>query len=307
MKIILSGGSGQVGRLLSRAFVREGHECVILTRGTGRSLETEPYPGETGRVRFVAWDGHTRGPWCAEVDGADVVINLAGRSVDCRYTEANLRDMLRSRTESTRVIGEAIANANKPPQLWLQASTATIYAHRFDAANDEITGIIGGSEPGVPKHWKRSVEIGQAWEAALFEAPTPATRRVAMRSAMVMSPDAGGIFDAFATLCRFGMGHLGDGKAYVSWIHEHDFVAAVRFLMDESAVDGVVNLASPNPLPNKAFIGAVHAALGRRWSVQAPAWLLEIGAFFRRTETELLLTQLPALFWREPQFSAVLP
>ena len=167
MKIVLPGGSGQVGHILTRTLRREGRDCVVLTRRPVR---------RTDGVREVAWDGRTPGAWVAEIDGADVVINLAGRSVDCRYHERNLAEMTRSRVDSTRVVGEAIAVAKNPPRVWLQASSATLYAHRFDAPNDEATGQLGGNEPGVPALWKRSVDLIHDWEATVNAATTPRTR-----------------------------------------------------------------------------------------------------------------------------------
>src|SRR5262249_25821932 len=146
------GGSGQIGQVLARAFLAEGHEVVILCRSP-----------QVAAGRAVSWDGRTIGAWAREVDGADVVCNLAGRSVNCRYTAENLQAMGSSRVDSTRVIGEAIGRASRPPKVWLQMSTATIYAHRYDAPNDEASGIIGGGEPDVPAYWKTSVEIAQAW------------------------------------------------------------------------------------------------------------------------------------------------
>jgi uncharacterized protein len=280
MKIILPGGSGQVGRLLIRAFVRDGHECVVLTRRGAKAV--------TGALS-VGWDGRTLGSWTGELEGADVVINLAGRSVDCRYHERNLAEMMDSRVASTRVIGQAIATAKQPPRVWLQAGTATIYAHRFDAPNDEATGVIGGHEPGVPALWGKSIAIAQAWEAAVNMTPTPRTRKVILRSAMVMSPDRGGVFSVLAKLARLGLGRQGDGRQFVSWIHEHDFVAAVKFLIARDDLAGAFNLSSPQPLHNRDFMAVLHAAVGRRLGLPVPAWLLEIGAFLLRTETELIL------------------
>lgn len=280
MKIIIPGGNGQVGRLLIRAFVREGHECVVLTRRASAGI--------TG-ARVVAWDGRTLGPWVAELEGADVVINLAGRSVDCRYHERNLTEMMDSRVKSTRVLGQAIAAAKHPPRVWLQAGTATIYAHRFDAPNDEATGVIGGLEPGVPALWGRSIAIAQAWENEVRTATTPHTRKVILRSAMVMSPDRGGVFSVLARLACLGVGRQGDGRQFVSWIHEHDFVAAVKFVIARNDLKGEFNLCSPHPLPNREFMAALRVAVRRRWGLPVPAWILEIGAFFLRTETELIL------------------
>ncbi len=168
-------------------------------------------------VRQVLWDGRSAGPWHAEIDGADAVINLAGRSVDCRYHAKNRRDILESRVDSTRNIGAAIANARRPPRLWLQASTATIYAHRFDAPNDENSGIIGGQEQDVPDTWRFSIDVATAWERELDAAATPQTRKVAMRSAMTMSPDAGGVFDVLLRLVRMRLGGGGGGGGGARW------------------------------------------------------------------------------------------
>lgn len=267
--------------MLIRALVARGHECVNLTR------RVQQPPNRSARQVF--WDGSSAGKWFAEVDGADVVVNLAGRSVDCRYTRRNLDAMLRSRTESTRIIGEAIAVAKRPPRVWLQAGTATIYSHRFDAPNDDVSGEIGGHESDAPPLWRKSVDIALAWEAAQAAAQTPLTRKVVMRTAMVMSPDNGGVFSVLARLCRFGLGRHGDGRQYVSWIHEHDFCATVNMLVHREDLAGAFNLSSPHPLPNREFIAGLHSALGVSLSIPLPQLLLEVGAFFMRTETELLL------------------
>jgi uncharacterized protein (TIGR01777 family) len=224
------------------------------------------------------------------VDGADVVINLAGRSVNCRYTASNLEAILRSRVESTRAVGLAISSAERPPRVWLQASTATIYAHRADAPNDEATGIMGGGEPGVPRYWDFSIRVAREWEQALADADTPRTRRVAMRSAMVMSPDRGGIFDTLLTLVRRGLGgRAGDGRQYVSWVHDTDFVNAVSWLIGTDTIEGAVNIASPNPLPQAVFMRTLRKSAGVPIGLPATKWMLEIGAFFMRTDTELVL------------------
>lgn len=224
------------------------------------------------------------------VDGSDVVINLAGRSVSCRYTAGNLRAMMASRVNSARVVGQAIAAAAQPPRVWLQMSTATIYAHRFEAANDEATGLIGGSEPGVPDYWAYSVDIARNWERAQAEAPAPRTRKVALRSAMVMSPDRGGVFDVLRGLTRLGLGGpVAGGTQYVSWIHDEDFVRAVEFLIDRGDIDGPVNLASPGPLRHREFMRTLRAAQGVPVGLPATRWMAELGAFALRSDTELLL------------------
>lgn len=279
MKILLPGGSGQVGAILARHFHARGHEVVVLAR-TPRQA---PW-------RTAVWDGRSVGDWAAELDGADVVINLAGRSVNCRYTAANRREMMDSRVESTRALGEAIARAACPPRVWLQASTATIYAHRFDAANDELAGIIGGGEPDAPASWRFSIDIATAWEKACNDADTPRTRRVLLRSAMTMSPDRGGIFDALLGVVRKGLGGpAAGGRQYVSWIHEHDFVRAVERLIVREEVSGAVNPSSPNPLPYREFMRELRRAWGTPIGLPATRWMLEIGAVLMRTETELML------------------
>ncbi|MFJ3658684.1 TIGR01777 family oxidoreductase [Streptomyces nigra] len=277
MKIVIPGGTGQVGTMLNRALSAAGHEVVVLTRRPGRAGE-------------VGWDGTTLGPWAAEIDGSDVVVNLAGRSVSCRYTAPNLKAMMDSRVRSTEVVGEAIAGAARPPRVWLQMSTATVYAHRFDAPNDEATGVIGGQEPDVPGYWSYSVDIAKAWERALDEADTPDTRKVALRAAMVMSPDRGGVFDVLLRLVRLGLGGpVAGGRQYVSWIHEHDFVRAVEYLIARDDLSGPVNLAAPEPLPQRAFMSALRSAAHVPVGLPATKAMAEIGAFALRSDTELLL------------------
>lgn len=279
MKIIIPGGSGQVGTVLARAFHASGDDVVVLSR------RAEPRPW-----RVAHWDGETAGPWMSEINGADVVINLAGRSVNCRYNAKNRRDIVESRVLSTRIVGQAIAGAARPPRVWLQASTATIYAHRYDAPNDEHTGILGGSEPDAPDTWRFSIDVAQAWERAFNEGSTPHTRKVLLRSAMTMSADAGGVFDTLLGLVRYGLGgRSGDGRQFVSWVHHEDFVAALRWLIDHEAFTGPVNIASPGPLPNAEFMRCIRDAWGMPIGLPAAEWMLEIGAVFLKTETELIL------------------
>jgi uncharacterized protein (TIGR01777 family) len=279
MKIVIPGGAGQVGTILARAFQQRGDEVVVLSRKPA----TAPW-------RVVEWDARTLGNWTSEFDGADVIINLAGRNVNCRYTPANRRAIIDSRVQSTRVVGQAIAKAAPAPEVWLQAGTATIYSHRYDAQNDDITGILGGVEPSAPDTWRFSIEVATEWERALSEVSVPRTRKVILRSAMTMSPAAGGVFDVLLGLVRRGLGgRSGDGRQFVSWIHEQDFVRAVRWLIEHDTLEGPVNLAAPHPLPNAEFMRTLREAWGIRPGLPATEWMLEIGAFFLRTETELIL------------------
>ncbi len=279
MKVIILGGSGELGTILSRAFHRAGQEVVAISRG---AVQT-PW-------RSLQWDAATHGAWSAELDGADVVINLAGRNVNCRYNPGNRQQIMQSRVVTTRLAGEAVAAASCPPRVWLQASTATIYAHRYDAANDEAGGIIGGAEADLPDSWRFSLDVAQAWERELDNAATPDTRKVKMRTAMVMSPQRGGVFDTLLSLVRLGLGgKAGDGRQYISWLHSADFVQAIQWLIDHDEIDDVINIASPNPLPNAEFMRHLRAAWGIPIGLPATRWMLEVGAFVMRSETELIL------------------
>ncbi|MEO7422285.1 MAG: DUF1731 domain-containing protein [Ornithinibacter sp.] len=281
MKVVIPGGTGQVGGILRRALAARGHEVVVLSR--------HPEALEPG-LRHRGWDGRSLGDWAGEIDGAEAVVNLAGRTVSCRYTSENLSQMMDSRVESTRVVGEAIARAARPPRVWLQMSTATIYADRRDAPNDEATGVIGGHERGVPTYWEYSVRIARCWEAAQMEAALPRTRRVALRSAMVMSPDRGGVFDVLLRMARLGLGGpVAGGGQYVSWIHDRDFVGAVELLVEREDLEGPVKLAAPEPLPQRDLMGALRRSWGHRPGLPATAWMAEIGAWVMRSDTELLL------------------
>ncbi|WP_439620254.1 TIGR01777 family oxidoreductase [Gemmata sp.] len=278
MKVVIPGGSGQVGTILARHFHANRHEVVVLSR----TPAAVPW-------RVAAWDARTLGPWAAELDGADVVINLAGRNVNCRYSPANRREIKASRGVSTQVVGEGVRSARTPPRVWLQASTATIYAHRYDAPNDERTGVIGGSERDAPDTWRFSTDVATAWEAAFDAAETPRTRKVAIRSAMTMSPDRGGVFDTLLWLVRRGLGGpSGDGRQFVSWVHDLDFIRAVEWLI-ASDLSGPVNLSAPEPLPNAEFMRELRRAWGTRFGLPASRWMLELGAWAMRTESELVL------------------
>ena len=221
MKIIIPGGSGQVGTVVARDFVKRGHEVVVLSRRPGAL----PW-------RTCYWDGATLGDWQHEFENADVVLNLAGRSVNCRYNAAHRREIMESRVISTRLVGAAIAACRRPPPVWLQASTATIYAHRYDDDNDEQSGIVGGNEPDTPEVWRFSIDVARAWEDAADAARVVGTRLVKLRLAMLMNADRGSTFDLLSRLVRYRIGgRAGDGRQFMSWIHEDDFVRALAWLI----------------------------------------------------------------------------
>lgn len=280
LRIALPGGTGQVGQILARHFHEQGHFVTVIAR----------HP-KAAEWPTVGWDASNLERWAQAVDGADVVINLAGRSVNCRYNAANRREIKNSRTITTGLVGKAIQHAKHPPQVWLNASTATIYRHALDRPMDETTGELGGNEPDAPAKWRFSIDVATSWERAFFAAETPHTRKIAMRISMVMSPDPGGIFDTLLHLVQWGLGgSAGSGRQYVSWIHEADFVRAVEHLIAHEELSGVVNVSSPDPVPNRDFMCCLrHSWCTSYFGLPAPKWMLALGAAFLRTETELVL------------------
>jgi uncharacterized protein (TIGR01777 family) len=279
MKIILAGGTGQVGTLLARSFHQRGHNVIVLAR------HIKPAPWAT-----LPWDGVSPGPWVGELDGSDVLINLSGRSVNCRYNSINRKAIMDSRVYSTRLLHRALAMIDKPPGVWLNASTATIYRHALDRPMDELTGEFGGNEPGAPDTWNFSIDVAKAWEDAFFSTETPHTRKVALRSAMTLSPDPGGVFDVFLSLVRHGLGGTNlPGTQFLSWIHEIDFIRAVDLLIAREDISGPINLSAPNPVPNRDFLRILRKEWGIPLGLPATRWMLEIGTFLLRTESELVL------------------
>lgn len=281
LRIVIPGGSGQMGQMLARYFHEQGHYISILTRGPS----TEPWES-------VYWDGETIGDWTDVLEGADVCINLAGRSINCRGTRKNREQLYHSRIRSTELLGEVISQLAEPPRVWLNASAATIYRHSLDREMDEITGIIGETSD-KPSMWQFMVKLAADWEQAVYQTPTPRTRKIMLRTSLLFGPHPGSVFAVMLNLVRFRLGgHVGNGQQYVSWIHERDYARAVEFLIEHEELDGPFNLAAPDPLPNREFMRALRVAWGRGLPVNglpAPAPLLEVGAFLLRTEPELVL------------------
>lgn len=277
-RVVLAGGSGFLGRVLARHLAGRGYRVVVLSRS--------PEKGH-GPIRWVAWDGRTAGEWVGELDGARAVINLAGRSVNCRYTEKNRRAILDSRVGPTRALGEAIRSCAAPPAVWLNSSTATIYRHSFDRPMDEAGGEVGATPEAKDAF---SVRVAREWEQALAEAPVPGTRKVAMRTAMVLGSGEGGVFRVLRRLARLGLGgSMAGGRQYVSWIHEEDFCRGVEWLIERDDLDGAVNLAAPRPVPNRELMACLRRVCGIPIGLPAARWMLEVGAFLLRTETELVI------------------
>ena len=277
-RVVIAGGSGFIGSFLSRRLAADGFDVTVLTRS--------PQPG--GReIRHAQWDGKSMGDWTMQIDGADALINLAGRSVNCRYNERNRRDILESRTESTRILGEAIARARDPPAVWLNASTATIYKHTFDRPMDEATGVIEATREAKDAF---SIKVARAWEQALSDAPTPATRKVAMRTAMVFAANKGGVYRTLRSLARWGLGGpIAGGHQLISWVHEDDFCRALEWLIDHGDLSGPVNIASPNPIQHRDMMRIILRERGMPFGMHSTRWMLEVAAFIHRTEAELIL------------------
>ena len=276
-KIILAGGSGFLGNVLASHFASSGMEVVILTRNPKQRADA---------IREVRWDGTTVAGWLKELEGARALVNLAGISVNCRYHARNRKLMLDSRLNSTRVLGEAIARCTHPPPVWLNSSTATIYRHTFGPAWDEA-GAIGGCAEAKDIF---SVHVATEWERVFNEANTPRTRKVTLRSAMVLGHGSNSVLPNLLRLGGLGLGgSLAGGRQFVSWIHEEDFCRAVEWIIEHENLSGVVNLAAPNPVPNAELMATIRKVCRAPFGLPASRWMLEVGAFFLRTETELLI------------------
>lgn len=273
-RIILAGGTGFLGQALASHFMAGDDDVVVLTR----------HPTEANEI---AWDGETLGEWTNQIEGAEAVINLAGRSVDCRYTPANRRTLIDSRVKPTRVLGEAMVRCKTPPRLWINASSATIYRHTLGPAWDESsTDFTATPEAGDAF----SLRIIHEWEQAFFAPVLPATRRIALRTTMVLGHGTNSVFPVLRRLARIGLGgRMGSGQQFVSWVHIDDFCRAVEWLMQRDELHGPVNIASPNPVTNATMMRCFRELVGMPFGLPASRWMLEIGAFVLRTETELML------------------
>ncbi len=271
-KMIVTGANGFLGKYLCHWFARTGWEVVAISR----------HGGVPGVVRDLRWDGRTVGDWTGEFEGAGVVVNLAGRSVNCRYGEKNKAAIFASRLESTRVIAEAIRGCATPPRLWLNSSTATIYRHAEDRPQDEDSGELGEGF---------SVEVARAWEKALFESEVPdGVRRVALRTAIVLGNEPGTVFDYLRKIAWLGLGgRMGSGKQKMSWIHVDDFCRAVEWMCGRDELREVYNLSAPHPTDNAGCMAGFRKLAGRRFGLPATKWMLEVGTFLMRSETELVL------------------
>ena len=288
-KIILAGGSGFLGRTLTKWFVTRGYETVVLSR----------QPLEREFARTVFWDARSLDAWAGELEGALALINLAGRSVNCRYHTRNLREMMDSRVLSTKVLGQAVLKCAAPPPVWLNSSTATIYKHTYGDPHSEA-GTTGATLEAKDTF---SIEVAQAWEKEFERVKTPSTRKVILRTAMVFGNEPGGVYEVLRRLSRLGLGgKMGHGRQYVSWIQSVDFCRAIEWLIANPNWRGIYNVCVPNPIPNSQMMAVLRRVLGMPFGLPATRWMLEIGVFFLRTETELILKSrrvIPARLMKE--------
>ncbi len=270
-KIVIAGGTGFLGNHLALQMSKVFRHVHVLSR--------HAHPAKKN-IEFFEWDGEHPGPWMNLIDGCDVLVNLAGKSVNCRYTRENKIEILDSRLKSTLILGAAVVMANKPPDVWLNSSTATIYEHSLEHGNDETSNNFGEDfSPSVAKQW----------EYTFFDIPTPGTRKVAMRTAIVLGKE-GGAFPVLKRLSKFSLGGTqGCGQQMVSWLHEDDFCAIVRHLIDHNNIAGVVNCCSPNPVRNEKFMRSFSRFSLLKFQMSQPEWMIRVGSKVLGTEAELVL------------------
>jgi uncharacterized protein (TIGR01777 family) len=270
-KVVLAGGSGYLGSVLADFYRPKAKEVIVLSRKK---------PADVDNVRTVLWDAKHLDTWVNELEGADLLINLTGKNVNCRYNQKNKDEILNSRLDSTRVLGLAIRKLKLPPRVWIQCASATIYRHAEDRFMDEDHGETGSGF---------SVDVCKAWEEIFWKQKTPLTRKIVLRTGIVLGK-RDGVFPRLLNMVRCGLGgRQGDGKQYMSWIHEADVAGIIHWLYNNETVNGTYNCTSPSPLSNTEFMDTIRKANGIAIGLPAPAWLLTLGACIIGTETELIL------------------
>lgn len=270
-KIIIAGGTGFLGSCLRNKYNNSDVEIVILTR---KRKQNE------GNITYVHWDAKTMGSWTTYLEGSTVIINLVGKSVNCRYTEYNKKEIIASRVNATSIIGKAISICEKPPKVWINAGSVAVFGDSGAEIKDENSSVGNGFSPQICKEW----------EQAFHEAETPNTRKVFLRIGLVLQ-QGGGILKPFMNLARFGLGgKIGTGNQYMTWIHEEDFTNVIDWVIRERSIQGILHCASPFPVINKDFMKAMRLAVSVPFGLPNPAFLIQIGAVFIGTEAELVLS-----------------
>jgi NAD dependent epimerase/dehydratase family enzyme len=321
-KIVIPGGSGFIGQALAEYFGKE-NEIVILGRQSKKSennlYKEARHSNANHNTRYVKWDGRNiEETWSGEIDGADLVINLAGKTVNCRYRRKQKQEILDSRTSTTRIIGEAIRQASHPPSVWINAASSTIYKNSVDRPNDEDTGVISalkaenmpfnlidrlrfklkkgatalfhGKKSNAYKSYDLdfSVQVCQQWEKTFFDQELSRTRKIALRTAITLGK--GGVIIPYLNLCKFGLGGKhGNGRQMYSWVHIEDLARMIEWLYENNKAEGIYNCVAPNVVSNDSFMKTLRQVTGNDIGLPAPAWMLELGSFLIGTETELML------------------
>ena len=270
-KIILAGGNGYIGNVLAGYYRNLADEVIILSRS---------FKPADGNIKTLIWDGQAEGPWTNEMEGAELLVNLCGKNVNCRYTEENKRKIIDSRVKPTRLLGSVIASLKNPPALWINVTSATVYRHAEDRPQDEETGETG---------YGFSIDVCRQREAAFFNAGRLKTRKVALRMGIVLG-HSDGVFPRLLNLVKAGMGgKQGNGEQYISWVHERDAARCTEWLLQHQEISGIINCTAPVAIKNADFMKTLRMAYGIPFGLPAPAWLLEMGAIMIGTETELIL------------------
>jgi uncharacterized protein len=322
-KIVIAGGTGFIGQAMAKYFGKENH-IVILGRqsanGHNNKYNASLLKASDGyNITYWRWDGqHVEKHWAQDIDGADIVINLAGKSVNCRYTQKNRQEIIDSRVKATQTIAEAIRQAVTPPKLWINAASATIYSNSLHTPQDEINGIISDEKndnmpysaidrlrrkykkwmagirygKGSPHYnaWEKdfSVHVCKQWEQTFFDQRTPFTRKIALRTAVTLGE--GGVVVPYFNLLKFALGgHQGDGHQMYSWVHIEDVCRVVEWCYEHTDLEGVYNCSAPNAVSNKTFMQTLRKITGHKIGLPAYTWMLEMGATLIGTETELIL------------------
>lgn len=270
-KIVLAGGNGYLGTVLADYYKPIADEIIILSR--------HAKPAENN-IKTVVWDGRNEADWATELENADLLVNLCGKNVNCRYTAKNKREILNSRIDPTNLLNDVALKLQHPPKLWINITSATIYRHAEDRPQDELNGELG---------FGFSVDICRAWENAFFKVNTPHTRKVALRMGIVFGK-SDGVFPRLLNLVKMGLGgQQGNGQQYVSWIHEDDVAGITQWLLEHHELSGIINATAPNPVKNAEQMRLIREIYAKHFSLPAPRWLLAIGALIIGTEPELIL------------------
>lgn len=270
-KIVLAGGSGYLGTVLAKHYSDLATEVIILSR--------HQIAGK-GNIRCEIWDAKTKGSWTGCLTDADLLINLCGKNVNCRYTEQNSAEIIASRVVPTNLLNEVVSEMEHPPKVWINVTSATIYRHAEDHGQTETAGEIG---------YGFSIDVCKKWEASFFDVATPKTRKIALRMGIVFGR-ADGAFPRLLNLVKFGLGgKQGDGKQLVSWIHEQDAALCTQWILENESLAGVINCTAPNVVSNEVLMQTIRSAYGVKFGLPCPTWLLSLGAWLIGTETELIL------------------